>query len=88
MSAARKAEIDLADGAQVTVVITGGVKTGKTTIGEIIEQALAEKGFEVSFEPADGSFPSISLSERVERLKDKIYVKVVERQVNRGTPVR
>ena len=72
---------------KVTVTVTGGSATGKTTIADLLYEFLSEQGFataQVEFEPLDEVRRAKYKETRIQTIKDNTVIIINEKQAKRS----
>jgi len=72
---------------EIEIKVVGASGVGKTTIAELLQEFLIEKGFDsthVEFELLDVGMRLASVEERRESVKDAVTITITEHQALRG----
>ncbi len=72
---------------KVTVTVTGGSATGKTTIADLLYEFLSDQGFttgQIAFEPLDEVRRAKYKEPRIQSVKDNTVIIINEKQAKRS----
>ena len=72
---------------KITVTVTGGTASGKTTIADLIYEFLVEQGFDtgqIAFEELDDARRQKYKEERIQAIKDRAFIIIKEKQAKRS----
>lgn len=73
---------------KITVTVTGGSASGKTTIADLLYEFLVDQGFktgQITFEELDDARRAKYKEARIQAIKDRAHITIKEKQAPRSS---